>query len=72
MKHLYVSTDPEVMSGVPCFKGTRVPIKNLFDYVSGQSSLNEFLIDFPSVPREIAVAVLLQAKQSLLADATAS
>ncbi len=53
-----VSRDPEVMSGALCFSGTRVPVKNLFDYLEGSSSLEEFLEDFPSVRREKAVAVL--------------
>jgi uncharacterized protein (DUF433 family) len=72
MKHPYIKSDPEVMGGVPCFKDTRVPVQHLFDYITGQSSLNDFLIDFPSVPRDIAIAILEEAKQSLLADATSS
>lgn len=54
-----VSRDPEVMSGALCFSGTRVPIKNLFDYLEGTSSLEDFLEDFPSVTRAMAVAVLV-------------
>ena len=53
-----VSRDPDVMSGVLCFAGTRVPVKSLFDYLEGSSSLEEFLQDFPSVSRQRAVAVL--------------
>ena len=60
------------MSGVPCFTGTRVPVQTLFDYITGQSSLSDFLADFPSVPREIAIAALEAAKHRLLADAAAS
>jgi len=52
-----VTRDPEIMSGALCFAGTRVPVKNLFDYLEGSSSLEEFLEDFPSVSRERAVAV---------------
>ena len=52
-----VTRDPEIMSGALCFAGTRVPVKNLFDYLEGSSSLGEFLEDFPSVSRERAVAV---------------
>ena len=62
MKIKYLSCDPEIMSGVPCFTGTRVPVQNLFDYLEDQSSLNEFLADFPSVSKEAAVAVLQAAK----------
>ena len=68
----YISRDPEIMSGALCFKGTRVPVQNLFDYLEGSSSLEEFLEDFPSVSREAAVAVLEAAKQRLFADAAAS
>ena len=65
----YISRDPEVMSGAPCFTGTRVLVRNLFDYLEGTSSLEEFLEDFPSVSREAAVAVLEAAKARLFADA---
>ena len=64
-----VSQDSEIMSGALCFAGTRVPVKNLFDYLEGSSSLEEFLNDFPSVSRERAVAVLEAARVSLVADA---
>ena len=67
-----VSRDPEVMSGALCFTGTRVPVQNLFDYLEGSSSLDEFLEDFPSVRREVAVAVLEAARARLFADATAA
>lgn len=64
-----VSRDPEIMSGALCFTGTRVPVKNLFDYLEGTSSLEEFLEDFPSITRAQAVAVLEAARESLAADA---
>ena len=67
-----VSRDTEVMSGALCFTGTRVPVKNLFDYLEGASSLEEFLDDFPSISREKAVAVLEAARESLSADAPAA
>jgi uncharacterized protein (DUF433 family) len=53
-----VSIDPEVMSGMPVFAGTRVPIKSLFDYIEGGEDLSEFLDDFPSITMEAALAVL--------------
>jgi uncharacterized protein (DUF433 family) len=65
----YINRDPEIMSGVPCFRGTRVPVQNLFDYLEGSSSLEEFLEDFPSVSREAAIAVLEAARASLFTDA---
>jgi uncharacterized protein (DUF433 family) len=60
-----IATDPEIMSGRPCFAGTRVPIKNLFDYLERNYSLEEFLEDFPSVTREQVIAVLELAQKNL-------
>ena len=70
METVYVSRDPEIMSGALCFKGTRVPVQNLFDYLEGTSSLEDFLEDFPSISREAAVAVLEAAKARLFVDAS--
>jgi uncharacterized protein (DUF433 family) len=67
-----VSSDVEVMSGALCFAGTRVPVQNLFDYLEGSSTLDEFLEDFPSVRRETAGAVLEAARARLFADAAAA
>ena len=61
-----VWSDPERMSGAPCFYGTRVPVKNLFDYLEGGQSLETFLEDFEGVSREQADAVLRLAMDSLL------
>lgn len=72
MDVVLVSHDPEIMSGALCFAGTRVPVQNLFDYLEGSSSLEEFLEDFPSVRRETAVAVLEAARARLFADAAAA
>jgi uncharacterized protein (DUF433 family) len=47
------------------FAGTRVPVKNLFDYLEGGESLDQFLDDFPSVARDVAVAVLEQAREAV-------
>ena len=68
----YIRRDPEIMSGAPCFEGTRVLVQNLFDYLEGSSSLEDFLEDFPSVSREAAIAVLEAAKARLFADAPAA
>ncbi len=64
-----VLMDPEIQSGAPVFAGTRVPIKNLFDYLEAGDSLDVFLDQFPTVSRELAVAVLAQASASLARDA---
>lgn len=63
-----VSIDPEIMSGAPVFAGTRVPIKNLFDYIEGGEPLSEFLDDFPSVTKEAALTVLEMAKKTLTSE----
>jgi uncharacterized protein (DUF433 family) len=60
--------DPDVMSGTPCFRGARVPFKNLMDYIEGGHSLAEFLRQFPTVSREMAIQALEEAKESLLAQ----
>lgn len=53
-----IHSDPEILGGMPVFAGTRVPLKNLLDYVEGGSGLDEFLDDFPSVSRRHATAAL--------------
>ncbi len=63
-----VSIDPEIMSGAPVFTGTKVPIKNIFDYLEGGEGLAEFLNDFPSVTKEASLAVLEMAKKSLMTE----
>ncbi|HEX8317763.1 DUF433 domain-containing protein [Longimicrobium sp.] len=60
-----IHCDPEIMGGVPIFVGTRVPFKNLIDYLAGGHALTEFLDDFPSVARDQAVQALDEAKQAL-------
>ena len=67
-----VSRNPEIMGGALCFTGTRVPVKNLFDYLEGTSTLEDFVEDFPSVPRAQLIAVLEQARERLSADAPAA
>lgn len=57
----------EVLGGAPVFRGTRVPIQTLFDYLEGGETLEDFLEGFPTVTRETAVAALEEAKDLLLA-----
>jgi len=64
-----ITVDPKIQSGAPVFAGTRVPVRNLFDYLEEGGSLDVFLKQFPSVTRDQAVAVLEKARVSLLADA---
>jgi uncharacterized protein (DUF433 family) len=61
-----VSVAPDVMSGTPVFRGTRVPIKNLLDYLAAGDSLDEFLDQFPTVKREQATALIELAEDLLL------
>ncbi len=65
-------TDPERMSGAPCFYGTRVPINHLFEYLEGDESLESFLIDFEGVTREQAVGALELARKGLLEEKSAA
>jgi uncharacterized protein (DUF433 family) len=58
--------DPEVLGGIPVFRGTRVPLQALLDYLEGGQPLSEFLDDFPTVCHEAAVAALELAKASLV------
>jgi uncharacterized protein (DUF433 family) len=65
---LVIVRDPGIMSGTPCFRGTRVPFQTLLDYLEGGETLDEFLYQFPTVTRELAVAALESAKDQLLAS----
>ncbi|MGA2184236.1 MAG: DUF433 domain-containing protein [Bryobacteraceae bacterium] len=62
-----ITRDPETMHGVPVFRGTRVPVQTLFDYLEGGDTLEDFLAGFPTVPRALALEALEQARQLLLA-----
>ncbi len=64
-----VSISPDVMSGEPVFAGTRVPVKNLLDYLAAGDSLDDFLEQFPTVSRGQAVALIELAETLLLARA---
>ena len=68
-KSSVVKIDPEIMSGTPCFAGTRVPARTLIDYLEGGDSLDDFLEDFPTVTREQAIALLEEASELMLATA---
>jgi uncharacterized protein (DUF433 family) len=59
--------DPEIHSGDPVFRGTRVPFQTLLDYLEGGETLDVFLEHFPGVSRESAVAALEEAKALVLA-----
>jgi uncharacterized protein (DUF433 family) len=61
--------DSEILGGMPVFRGTRVPFKNLLDYLEGGHTLDEFLEEFPSVTREAAIAALEHAKELVIDQA---
>lgn len=63
-----IVSSPEVLGGTPVFIGTRVPVKNLTDYLEAGDTLDDFLDDFPSVSREQTVQFIEQAKEALLAQ----
>jgi uncharacterized protein (DUF433 family) len=60
-----ISIDPDVMHGTPCFRGTRVPVANLFQLLAKGRTLDYFLDQFPTVRREAAISVLESATDSL-------
>ena len=64
-----VHVDPEILGGSPVFRGTRVPVKNLLDYLAAGDTLDQFLDDFPTVERQQAVAALELARDLLTAGA---
>lgn len=63
-----ITVDKDILGGTPVFKGTRVPVKNLFDYLEEGDSLQDFLNDFDYIPKEYCLAVLKISEQLLLAD----
>ena len=65
-----ITVTPDILGGVPVFKGTRVPVKSLFEYLERDCTLEEFLECFPSVTREMARKVLERSESALLAPAS--
>lgn len=61
-----ITVDPDILGGTPVFRGTRVPVKSLFDYLEDNYSLDEFLECFPSVTREMARRILERSESALL------
>jgi uncharacterized protein (DUF433 family) len=62
----FITVSPDILSGTPVFRGTRVPVKTLFDHIEAGDSLKVFLEDFPAVTHDVAVAVLEEAHQYLV------
>ena len=66
-----IMVDPDILGGTPVFKGTRVPVKTLFEYLENNYPLEEFLEYFPSDTREMACRVLERSEKALLSSAAA-
>jgi uncharacterized protein (DUF433 family) len=62
-----VMRNPEILSGTPVFAGTRVPVKNLTDYLEGGATVDEFVDDFPSVKRAQVITFLEESRELLTA-----
>jgi uncharacterized protein (DUF433 family) len=60
-----IHSDPEIMSGMPVFMGTRIPLQTLFDYLEGESGLTEFLEDFPHLQTQVLQVLEVLAKGML-------
>ncbi len=68
MNYGAINIDPETMGGTPVFTGTRVPVQALFDYIETGETLNEFLENFPSVKKDLALQVLQMAEKSITSE----
>ena len=60
--------DPNVLGGEPVFRGTRVPFKTLTDYLEGGDTLDQFLEQYPTVSRDLAIAAIEEARSSLISQ----
>ena len=64
-----INVDKEILGGTPVFMGTRVPVKNLFDYIEEGATIAEFMEDFPTVKR-VQINAVLQMAHNLLMSLT--
>lgn len=67
-----ITISSEIQSGTPVFYNTRVPVKNLFDYIKGGDSLDEFLADFPSVDKALAIKIIEIAASKVIINGIAN
>jgi uncharacterized protein (DUF433 family) len=67
MKSRVIVSDPNILSGAPVFRGTRVPMQTLIDYLEGGQSISDFLEGFPTVTREQIIEFLEETKDRFLA-----
>jgi len=71
MKKSPIESNPDVMGGTAVFRGTRVPVQTLFDYLEGGDSIAEFLKGFPTVSEKQVIGVLEEVKEKLLVSSHA-
>jgi len=64
-----IDRSPGILGGTPVFRGTRVAVQTLLDYLEADARIDDFLADFPTVSREQAIALLELARESLTSDA---
>ncbi len=64
--HPLITSSPDVLGGTPVFRGTRVPVQTLIDYLEGGQTIDDFLDGFPTVTREQVIAFLEEAKTRML------
>lgn len=64
--HRIVSRDKEILGGTPVFKGTRVPVSTLWDYLKAGDTVEDFLSDFPTVSREQAITLIERAQKRVV------
>jgi uncharacterized protein (DUF433 family) len=68
MKSTVISSNPKVMGGTPVFRGTRVPVQTLVEYLESGESISDFLEGFPTVTKEQVITFLEEAKEKVLAE----
>lgn len=68
IKYKFIQSSKEILGGTPVFVGTRVPVQTLIDYLEEGKTVDEFLLDFPTVNRESATGILEQFKKSFLKE----
>jgi uncharacterized protein (DUF433 family) len=69
-KQPLITSTPDILGGTPVFRGTRVPVQTLIEYLEGGQTIDEFLDGFPTVSREQVIAFLEEAKARMLAVAS--
>ena len=69
-KQPLITSTPDILGGTPVFRGTRVPVQTLIEYLEGSQTIDEFLNGFPTVTREQVIAFLEEAKARMLAVAS--